>query len=79
MAEYPGRRPNMRTVETPTSPDRSWWVKIRVDAALLVRLVRMTLSYATAGRKIRTLYRRAETAGEYVWVDDLTETAQRLK
>ena len=54
-------------------------MKIRVDAALLVRLVRMTISYATAGRRIRTLYRRAETAGEYVWVDDLTEPAQRLK
>ncbi len=44
-----------------------------------MRLVRMTISYATAGRRIRTLYRRAEAAGETVWVDDLAETTQRLK
>jgi len=69
----------VRTIDTPTSPSRSWWVKTHDDLALLARLVRMIISYATAGRKIRTLCRRAESAGEQVWVDDLAETAQRLK
>ena len=69
----------MRTVDTPTSPGRSWWRKTRTDAALLVRIVRMIISYATDGRKIRKIYRRAQTSGQFVWVDDLAETERQLK
>ena len=69
----------MRTVDTPTSPSRGWWRKTRTDAALLARLVRMIVSYGTSGRRIRTLYRRAEAAGQFVWVDDLAETERQLE
>lgn len=61
----------MRTVDTPTSFSRSWWAKVRGDVTLMLRLLRMTISYATAGRKVRKLYQQAEANGNSVWVDDL--------
>lgn len=66
----------MRTIDTPSSQDRGWWVKLRSDVSLLARLIRMTIAYSTAGRRVRRLYRRAEARGETFWVDDPAETAR---
>lgn len=69
----------MRTVDTQTSSEANRWSKLRTDAALLIRLARMLVSYATTGRRIRKLYRRAEVMGEVVWVDDLEASERRIR
>jgi hypothetical protein len=66
----------LRTVDTETSVGR--WAKLRADAALMMRLVRMLYSYTTDGRRVRSLYASARERGEVVWVDDLDESRRRL-
>lgn len=66
----------MRTVDTSVTTGRL--TKMRTDVALFVRLLRMLYGYATAGRRIRVLYRRAEGSGQPLWVDDLAESERRL-
>ena len=60
----------MRTVDTPTESQPGWWGRLRRDVRLLLRLARMTLEYATAGRRIRQAYRDAQASGAVYWVDD---------
>jgi hypothetical protein len=45
--------------------------------ALVVRMARMVLAYATAGARLRRAYRRCEARGEVLWLDALGDTRHR--
>ena len=70
----------MRTTESETNEDLSWWRRCRRDLALLGRLAGMTVYYWTRGARLRKAYRDYEARGEVLWVDDdPAETEQRLR
>ena len=64
----------MRTVDTPAAFHPGPLGRLRRDISLLVRLIRMSVGYATEGRRIRSSYQRAEAAGEVYWVDDVADS-----
>ena len=60
----------MRTVDTPTESHPGLLGRVRRDVKLALRLARMTLGYATDGRRIREAYRDAQSSGAVYWVDE---------
>ncbi len=70
----------MRTTESETNEDLSWWRRCWRDLALLGRLAGMTVYYWTRGARLRKAYRECEARGEVFWVDDdPAETERRLR
>ena len=70
----------MRTTESETNEDLSWWRQCWRDLALLGRLAGMTVYYWTRGARLRKAYRECEARGEVFWVDDdPAETERRLR
>ena len=70
----------MRTTESDTNEDLSWWRRFRRDLALLGRLAGMAVYYWTRGARLRKVYRDCEARGEVLWVDDdPAETERRLR
>lgn len=63
---------SVRTVEA-SGGSASW----RSDLALLLRMGRMVLVYATAGARLRRAYRRCEKRGETLFVDELGPSRHR--
>jgi hypothetical protein len=49
----------------------------RGDLALLLRMARMVLAYATAGARLRRAYRRCEERGDTLFVDELGPSRHR--
>ena len=70
----------MRTTESETNEDQTWWRRCWRDLALLGRLAGMTVYYWTRGARLRKAYRECEARGEVFWVDDdPAETERRLR
>lgn len=70
----------MRTVDNAASADQGRWVKLRNDAALLLRFAGMISYYFTAGRRLRRTYRECEARGQVFWVDeDPAESEKRIR
>ncbi len=70
----------MRTTESETNDDLSWWSRSWRDLALLGHLASMTVYYWTSGARLRKAYRDCEASGKVFWVDDdPAETERRLR
>ncbi len=53
------------------------WQRFKRDLRLIKFMINMLWRWATAGRKVRIAYRRAQANGGTLWLDDLDPFRRR--
>ena len=60
----------MRTVDGQFTRKTSFVDRLGRDLRLLLRIIKIVLTYLVEGRRIRRAYRVKESRGEIFWVDE---------